>query len=127
MADPIVRDQIPWLAKWSALAARSYDFSDGGGSESRVLTLTDLAKGKGDVRGRKLLTGALWVTDLAVAQQAMLHGDLTAYISYKCLWDEEKKHFVPESQTERESVKFIRGVFKANSTTGTICGLHRTS
>jgi hypothetical protein len=83
--DPIVRDQLLDLVNWSSLVARPLDFWKGTGSE--VYSLDELGHGKGEQRGKDLIWGAASIFDLAIAQQAMLSGDINLEFVYDALWD----------------------------------------
>ena len=85
MSDPLVRDQLPWLAQWTGLVARPYDFWTGSGNTS--FTLNELLTGKGVPRGQDLIWSLLSVLDLAVAQEAVLHGDIAAKTVCDLAWD----------------------------------------
>lgn len=93
MRDPLIRDQLADLVQWSAIGARSLDFAEGGAKGEHPLSLEDLASGRGHPHGRDLLTGALWVMDVAVAQQVLLHGDLAAWFAKEALWDKKTRRF----------------------------------
>jgi hypothetical protein len=85
MADAIIRDQLPDLVKWTALTARAYDFWTG--ANEVPYSFGDLASGKGAPHGKDLIWGMLGILDIAIAQQTMIHGDLTAHFAYGLVWD----------------------------------------
>jgi hypothetical protein len=86
LQDPIVRDQLASLVSWTGLVARPMDFWNG--VNAVPLTMEEIAEGKAAQRGKDLIWGALQVLDVAIAQQVMLHGDLTALAVYDLAWDE---------------------------------------
>lgn len=88
MRDPIVRDQLPRLIQWAAFSARPYDLW-AGGEQGSYYSIDELAS-KGHPRGRELIFRTMQVVDLGIAQQAMLHGDLTAKFIYDAIWDKDK-------------------------------------
>lgn len=107
MEQPILRDQIGSLVKWTALVARPYDFAKGGGT-SEALTmrqLVQLAHNNPIRRGKDLLRGALFVLDVAVAQQTMLYGDMTAKFIIESLWDEKARRFKTEDEVKKEGTQ----------------------
>jgi hypothetical protein len=85
--DPIVRDQLFDLVKWSSLVSRPYDFWTGKSDD--VYTLEELGGGKGEVRGKEVIWGAVSILDIAIAQQVMLSGDLNAAFVYDLTWDRD--------------------------------------
>ncbi|MDO8450739.1 MAG: hypothetical protein Q7T10_18260 [Rhodoferax sp.] len=88
LAEPVVRDQMSWLVRYTALAAPAYNFAPGGGSGGLPMTYDQmLAANPPTPYGKELLYGGLMMTDVAVAQQALTYGDLTAYFIYEQLWD----------------------------------------
>jgi hypothetical protein len=85
LSDPLVRDQLISLINWTGLVARPYDFSTG--VNENAFSLDQLLNSEGVPRGKDLMWSALSVLDIAVAQQTVLHGDLTAQIIYDLAWD----------------------------------------
>jgi hypothetical protein len=83
--DPIVRDQLFDLTNWTSLIARPFDFWTGQGSN--IYTLTALGEGKGEPRGKDLIWGTASILDIAIAQQAMLSGDINAKFVYDATWE----------------------------------------
>lgn len=98
MRDPIVRDQLPRLIQWAAFSARPYDLWAGG--EQGAYYEIDELTAKGVPRGRELIFRTMQVVDLGIAQQAMLHGDLTAKFVYDTIWDKEKNQPNIDVQTD---------------------------
>ncbi|MDW9481351.1 hypothetical protein GOB57_22145 [Sinorhizobium meliloti] len=85
MQDPILRDQLPTLIQWGAFSSRPYDLWSGTGDQ--YLKTVDELAASGHPRGKDLLWGLLSVVDLGIAQQAMLHGDITAKFVYDTAWE----------------------------------------
>lgn len=105
MEQPILREQIGSLVKWTALVARPYDFAKGGGS-SEAMTMRELVQLAHNTpvrRGKDLLRGALFVLDVAIAQQAMLYGDMTAKFIVESLWDGNLRRFKTEDEVRKQT------------------------
>ncbi|UIJ85253.1 hypothetical protein LZK77_16175 [Rhizobium leguminosarum] len=90
MQDPIVRDQLPVLVQWGAFAARPYDLWTGSNDSLYHTQINELLE-KGQPRGKELIWELLEVVDIGIAQQALLHGDMTALHVYENVWD-TKEH-----------------------------------
>jgi hypothetical protein len=120
MGDPLVRDQLPDLARYTGLVARPFDLWTGNGSD--VFTSDQILAGNGQPRGKDLLWSLLSVLDIAVAQQAVLHGDLTAKVVYDLVWDKSQHVPVepppaqnPPSPTQNDQTKAIKLLMNANN------------
>ncbi|WP_133303077.1 hypothetical protein [Cupriavidus lacunae] len=104
LGDAILREQVGAIVEWSALVSAPANFAPGGGV-GIPLTLQQLADqtaGLPVAYGKDLLFGALTVSDVAVAQQAMVYGDLTAYFVYDALWDVTAKRFRPAVTSQQK-------------------------
>lgn len=92
MRDAIARDQLDDVLKWTGAVARAFDFSKTGGDDADYYTLKEMVEGNAKVvRGKDLLESALMVTDIAIAQQVMLHGDLMSHFIYDLAWNMDSK------------------------------------
>jgi hypothetical protein len=88
LREPLVRDQIPYYAAWVARAARPYDlWNKESGFDTRYYTINEIADARRSPRGPALYRSLLLFLDIGIAQQAMLHGELTAAAVYKDAWD----------------------------------------
>jgi hypothetical protein len=58
--------------------------------------------------GREVLTGALMVSDVSIAQQAMIYGDLTAWFVVEQLCDPAAKRFRSQPATDADKDRFDR-------------------
>jgi hypothetical protein len=98
----IVRDQISDLVNYSSFVANAADFAPGGADNQKPYTLAELAEKPNFPYGREILEGTLMMLDIAIAQQTMIYGDLTAYFIFEQLWDTQTKRFKkPESTTQQ--------------------------
>jgi hypothetical protein len=88
--EPMIRDQLPWLAQWTGLVARPYDFWTGTGNT--YYSPSDLLRDKGSPKGRDVIWSLLSLLDVAIAQQAVLHGDVTTKVIYDLAWDKVGNH-----------------------------------
>jgi hypothetical protein len=103
LGTPVVRDQISWLVRYTGLAAPAFNFAPGGASTGTPLTLKQLATSTSPTPyGRELLYGGLMMTDIAIAQQALAYGDLTALFIYETLWDPKVKS-LKKAETPQET------------------------
>lgn len=108
LGDPIVRDQLEDLTKWTALAARALDISKGD-SNGGYFTLDEIASGRGIARGKDLIWEALSILDLSIAQQAMTEGDVTAWFLYNDIWD--TKAGMPRADISDEQIALLQSEF----------------
>ncbi|MBY5453921.1 hypothetical protein HFO91_30550 [Rhizobium leguminosarum] len=107
MLDPILRDQMPMLIKWTAFAARPYDLRRSDDRTKSYTNMEDLVK-SGYPYGKELILSALDIVDIAIAQQAMLHGDITAKFVYDALWD--KNTNMPTIDGDTDAAKLFSNV-----------------
>jgi flagellar biosynthesis chaperone FliJ len=112
MRDPIIRDQVRDIAQWAAMVASASDFARGGDPSSVPMSLQELANygwSRDGSPGRQVLLGALMLSDIAVAQHALVYGDLTAYFVYETLWDTQLKRFrTPGNEAEKAAEKLLK-------------------
>jgi hypothetical protein len=101
---PIVTRQISQLTKYAAFVAGPSDLAKGSGTRE-MFTLDDLIQKGGSSKGRDLITGALMVSDVSIAQQAMLYGDLTAWFVFDQVWDSSTNRFRATPASESETGK----------------------
>lgn len=106
LGNPILRDQVGQLMEYALFVAAPRDLVRGNGAQAPY-TLMELAESGRDPLGRNLLTRALAVVDVAIAQQAMLYGDMTAYFVADLLWDKQRQRFRKEPLKAAE-----KGVFE---------------
>ncbi|MBY5551029.1 hypothetical protein HFO61_30250 [Rhizobium leguminosarum] len=104
MLDPILRDQMPTLIKWTAFAARPYDLRRSDDKTKSYADMVELVK-SGYPYGKELILSALDIVDIAIAQQAMLHGDMTAKFVYDALWD--KNTNLPTIDADTDAAKLF--------------------
>jgi hypothetical protein len=102
---PIVRDQVSELTKYAGFVAGPSDMAVGG-SAPGARTLDMIVGGGRASLGRELITGALMVSDVSIAQQAMIYGDLTAWFIAEQLWDPNAKHFRSAPATDADKAQF---------------------
>jgi hypothetical protein len=57
------------------------------GNGNATFTVDELLRGKGIARGKDVVWSLLSVLDIAIAQEVVLHGDLTAKMVYDMAWD----------------------------------------
>ncbi|ANL47552.1 hypothetical protein AMC87_CH02886 [Rhizobium phaseoli] len=107
MLDPILRDQMPTLIKWTSFAARPYDLRRTDDKTKSYTNTEDLVK-SGYPYGKELILSALDIVDIAIAQQAMLHGDMTAKFVYDALWD--KNTNLPSIDADTDAAKLFSNV-----------------
>lgn len=101
LREPIIREQVGDLVKLSGFVANAADFAPGGSDKQPPYTVEQLTKITYSY-GREILDGALMMSDIAVAQQALIYGDLTAYFVFEKLWDAQQKRFrKPQTQSEK--------------------------
>jgi hypothetical protein len=90
LRDPIVRGQLQVIGAWVALVAPTLDVRDPG--TKKALTVAELDRGS-PLKGTQLVSDFISVVDTSVAQQAMLHGDLTAAAVLDLLWSLDGRVF----------------------------------
>lgn len=105
LSTPILRDQVGQLIEYSLFVAAPRDLAKGS-DKPGAYTLTELAEGDRDPYGRNLLLRALTVVDVAIAQQSMLYGDMTAYFIADILWDWKAGRFRQEARSVGEKGAF---------------------
>ena len=105
LSEPILRDQVGELVKYALFIAGPRDLVKGGGA-SPPYTLAEVAASGNDPYGRNLLNRALTVIDVAIAQQSMLYGDMTAYFVVNLLWDEQTRRLRKVALSEAEKDAF---------------------
>ncbi|MDD5266892.1 MAG: hypothetical protein PHO08_07160 [Methylococcales bacterium] len=104
----IVRDQINDLVNFSSFVANAADFAPGGADNQKPYTLEELAEKSNFSYGKEILEGTLMMLDVAIAQQTMIYGDLTAYFVFEQLWDTQNKRFKkPETPTQQLAWKLL--------------------
>lgn len=112
LRDPVIRDQVRDIAQWTSIVASASDFARGGDPGSVPMTLVELANygwSPDGTPGRQVLLGALMLSDIAVAQHALVYGDLTAYFVYETLWDKQAKAFrTPASDVEKTAERILK-------------------
>jgi hypothetical protein len=106
LSKPILRDQIGQLMDYALFVAGPRDLIKGNGTVPPY-TLPELVASDNDPFGRNLLYRALTVVDVAIAQQSMLYGDMTAYFVADIVWDERAKRFRKAARSEAE-----KGIFE---------------
>lgn len=104
MLDPILRDQMPTLISWTAFAARPYDLRRSDDMKKSYANMEDVVK-YGYPYGKELILSALDIVDIAIGQQAMLHGDMTAKFVYDALWD--KNSNLPSIDADTDAAKLF--------------------
>ncbi len=104
LREAIVREQVGHLVRWAGLVSGPANLAPGGATDAEPIALKDLAKSTSPTTvsyGRDLIVSALTIADIAIAQQALVYGDLTAYFIVKELWNAEKRKF-RDAQTARQ-------------------------
>jgi len=86
LSDPLIRDQIGELVRYTLFVERPINFAKGADAPG-AHTLEEVGGFKRDHHGKRLLTNAMMVVDVSIAQQSMLYGDLGAWFIYSLLWD----------------------------------------
>lgn len=111
LRQPIIRDQVAHLVKWAGMMSSPSEFAPGGSPNAPPATLDQLLSRTAvpvTAPGVEILEGALMMSDISIAQQAMVYGDLTAYFILETLWDPSKKTFKePSTPREKEALQLV--------------------
>ncbi|ENO89549.1 hypothetical protein C666_05835 [Thauera linaloolentis 47Lol = DSM 12138] len=86
LADPLIRDQIGELVRYTLFIERPIMFAKGQHAPGSY-TMEELGSLRRDHYGQGLLSDTMMVVDVSIAQQAMLYGDFTAWYIYSFLWN----------------------------------------
>lgn len=105
LGTPILRDQVGQLIDYALFVAAPRDLAKGRDKPAGY-TLIELAANGRDRYGRNLLLRGLTVVDVAIAQQSMLYGDMTAYFIVDQLWDQQARRFRQTPRTVADTGVF---------------------
>lgn len=86
LSEPLIRDQIGEIVRYTLFVDRPRLFAKSSEAPG-AYTLEELGALKHDHYSRALLTNAMTMVDVSIAQQAMVYGDLSAWLVYNLLWD----------------------------------------
>jgi hypothetical protein len=86
LSEPLIRDQIGEIVRYTLFVERPRLFAKSSEAPG-AYTLEELGTLDRDHYGRALLTNAMTMVDVSIAQQAMVYGDLSAWFIYNLLWD----------------------------------------
>ncbi len=96
LQDAIAREQVGYLVRWAGLVSGPSNLAPNGAATGMPLSLEELAANTSGSKvsyGRDILFSALTISDVAIAQQSMVYGDLTAYFIFEQLWDKKVGSF----------------------------------
>ncbi len=106
-SEPLSVDVLEDVLKWTTFAAayRDWLLADDGPLLTPEMMLTSPQR----ARGRDLIYGGLGVTDIAIAQYAIIYGDATSRILFRALWDENTNSFLPiDPKAPKEEFNHLR-------------------
>jgi hypothetical protein len=105
LSTPVIRDQVGRLTRYANLVAGPSDIAVGG-SAPGARSLNRIVTDNRASLGREIISGALMVSDVSIAQQAMIYGDLNAWFIFQRLWDPQAKRFRAAASSEAERPLF---------------------